>query len=168
MKASRILQLSAMALILMLIPLCSQAQKLSGATATPAANTAKAGNLSCAFRIGYIGSARISTLSKPSAEQPSANGEASAQYQDIPMAVKAYPNPFVDEIRISFPIKDNAGQPTIQLIDNTGKVTEAAYRYSASGKRGTAIIDAASISSGKYIIRILTGGCIYAVNAIKI
>ncbi len=157
-----------MALILSLLPLCSQAQKLSGASATPAANMAKAGDIRCAYRIGYIGSAKVSTMAKPDTEQPNAWNEASAQYQDIPMAVKAFPNPFVDEIRISFPIKDDAGLPTIQLIDNTGKTAGAAYRYSASGKRGTATIDAAGISSGKYIIRIITGGCVYAVNAIKI
>jgi len=159
-------------MIAVLLSLCSQAQILSGGTATPAASSAKAGNISYAYRIGYMGSARVSTLAKPTAEQQNAFGQISEpqnEYTALPTAVRAYPNPFTEEIRVVFPLKKNAGMPTIQLIDNCGRLLESECQYSEKdGQKGTAIIKAANLSSGKYIIRIITGGCVYAVNAIKI
>lgn len=168
MKKTLIKRLTAGLILAMALPLCSQAQTMSGGTATPAASTVKAGPLQYTYRIGQMGSAVVSRtrLIGPG------NSEPIKPYQpgDINPAniqVTAYPNPFTNEIRISFPIKEQAGNPIIQIIDNTGKVAEAQFQYTDDGSKGQAILKADNLGYGKYIIRILTGGCIYAVSAIK-
>lgn len=168
MNKTLIKQLTAGLILAMALPLCSNAQTMSGGTATPAASTVKAGTLQYTYRIGYMGSAKVSKINLN--DGPQGNPFKPYQPADINtdnIKVSAYPNPFIDEIKISFPIKEQAGNPIIQIIDNTGRMAQAEYQYTENGHKGMATLKAGDLANGKYIIRILTGGCIYAVSAIK-
>ncbi len=170
MKKSVLYQLTAIFLLALAIPSGARAQTLTLGAATPSASSTEAGGLRYSGRIGYTGCAKVSKLvignpSQDNQHQTPETGDISPNG----ISASAYPNPFADEIRITFPVKEQAGRPIIQIIDNAGRAANSEItQYSESGRRATATISAAGLPSGKYIIRILTGGCIYAVSAIKI
>ncbi len=157
-------------LLALTIPTGLRAQTLTLGAATPSAISAEAGGLRYSGRIGYTGCARVSklVLPEPGTSNPTQPGNT-GDTGPSGISASAYPTPFADEIRISFPIKEQAGRPIVQIIDNAGRAANGEIiQYSESGRRGLAILSAANLPSGKYIIRILTGGCIYAISAIKI
>lgn len=167
MRKSTIIQLTAGLVLAALMPLGARAQNLTMGAATPSASSAVAGGLRYTARIGYTGCAKVSKITLQQPQDPFQLKDNN-DIDPSGISASAYPNPFADEIRITFPIKEQAGIPVIQLIDNTGKSAEPQFEYSENGRRGQAILRADRLPSGKYIIRILTGGCIYAVSAIKI
>jgi len=145
------------------LSLTATAQSITPLGTTPAGNTVKKGNLSVSYRIGMIGNAVVS--------KNITENQDIAEYKETKVInVTAYPNPFCNELKVTFPKpKNESVSPAIQLIDATGKIINTDYYLSNSSDNNDEVtINATSLKQGCYIIRILIGKIHYSVKAIKI
>jgi hypothetical protein len=162
----RLLTYLTICLTIALAPSIVKAQSISLGHTTPAANSMRTGGLSYTYSIGKMG--RIITA--PKNDDAPSTGDKAASSGAKPTAraitVKAYPNPFVQQLIIKpdTPFADDNAQ--IQIIDSKGKLIATMQTGTSDADELT--IDAAHLAPGKYIIKIITKNCIYTATAIKI
>jgi hypothetical protein len=83
--------------------------------------------------------------------------EAPVQLSEMDIRLKAYPNPFIDKINVSFEIDDPKADVRIELISMTGAVIySTVHRITTAGYQEMSITGAAvnNLVEGTYIIRV--------------
>ncbi len=148
-------------LLMTILSITANSQSIIPLGTTAIGNNVKANNLSVSYRIGLIGNSTV-------ALNHNLQSEISNDKTTENLKVTAYPNPFCDQLIVTFPHNNSESvNPIIQLIDVTGKIINIDNNYYDSNQ-GEITINASNIKRGNYIIRILIGKVSYTVKAIKI
>ena len=96
--------------------------------------------------IGYKRDAVLGTLDAP------------VQLTELDIHLKAYPNPFIDRINVSFEIDDPRADVRVELISMQGAVIySTVHRIDASGHQELSISGGAidGLTEGTYVIRVI-------------
>lgn len=135
----------------MLPALSLKAQNLVPLGISPVAGTVKTGDKNVAFRISNAG-----TFTAKKAK--------SKQKEEKIIKLSAYPNPFTEEIKITFPF-ELSEMPVIQFADMTGRVFNCENIHRDTDGF---YVNAQNLKPGHYIIRVLSGKNVYTLKVVKL
>ncbi|MBQ3658489.1 MAG: T9SS type A sorting domain-containing protein [Bacteroidales bacterium] len=128
-----------------------KAQKLVPLGLSPVAGSVKTDGKNFSFRISDSGNFTMKKAPKP-------------QKEDKIIKLSAYPNPFTDKIKISFPFEFQE-TPVIQFADMTGRVFNCENIYRETDGL---YIYAENLKPGHYVIRVMSGKNVYTLKVVKL
>ncbi|MBQ5453682.1 MAG: T9SS type A sorting domain-containing protein [Bacteroidales bacterium] len=128
-----------------------KAQNIVPIGLSPVAGTVKTDGKNFSFRISDSGNF-------------TAQKAKSKQKEEKIIKLSAYPNPFTEKIKISFPF-ELSETPVIQFADMTGRVfnSEDVYRDTDGF-----YVSVPNLSPGHYVIRVLSGKNVYTLKVVKL
>jgi len=137
--------------ILTLHAILLKAQNLVPLGVSPVAGTVNSNGKNFSFRISNTGNF-------------TAQKAQNKQKEEKIIKLSAYPNPFTEKIKITFPF-ELSETPVIQFTDMTGRIFNCENIFRDTDGF---YVNAQTLNPGLYIIRVLSGKNVYTLKVVKL
>ncbi len=97
-----------------------------------------------------------------------ATPEASATGLNLNTSLGAYPNPFVDNVTVSFDVKQNVGKFAVVIVDAGGRIVRKEEFTNVPGGRWQQTMNLSGLPRGMYFVQVLGSEAVQSFKMVKV